>query len=287
MKLGINSGIWEIKGINLEKSIYSIKEFGFKYVDLLAIGSCNPLKLRNDEKKRIINLFQKKDLISSNMVAIPPGNISSPNKEEKEECMKYLKACAEFQAELGGKQILIGKGCGEQTLRMGFEEAWKNSSNFLTEYCEYLENLKMFLTLELEPAIYYNINNTYRILKMIEEVNVSNMFANIDIGHLSITRESPGRLKKLKNYILHIHISDCDGREHANLIIGTGKTLIKEYLIELIKMDLDKKCQKLGITMVAALELGVIGQNIEDIDFYIKESINYINNNVPDLFLKI
>ena len=92
-------------------------------------------------------------------------------------------------------------------------------------------------------------------------------------------------LYKLKNHILYAHITDCDGVQHANQIIGTGVVLIKEYLVELINMDLDKNCKRYGFPMVAALELGVIGQNIHDLDFYINESINYKNKNVPELSL--
>ena len=141
----------------------------------------------------------------------------------------------------------------------------------------------MILTLELEPMVFYMINNTYRMLKMIEDVNMSNIFANVDIGHLAITRESPQKLGKLKDYIMHVHISDCDGMQHENLIIGTGAALIRDYLIKLINMDLNKNCQKHQISMVAALELGVIGQNIEDLDSYINKSIDYVINNVPEL----
>lgn len=50
-------------------------------------------------------------------------------------------------------------------------------------------------------------------------------------------------------------------------------------------MDLDKNCQKYNSPMVAALELGVTGQDIKDLDFYIYESLNYININIPELSL--
>ena len=283
MKLGINTGLWEIKGIKLEDSIPAIKGYGFKYIDVFAVGSGNPTLLSNPEKLSISRLFQQKDLKASNMVCIPPGNISSTDQSEREECLKYIKSCAQFQSMLGGKQILLGSGGGQKTMSLSHERAWINSSSFITEACEYLYELNMFLTLEFEPYIFLIINSTYEMLKMIEEVNAPNLFANIDIGHLAITREPPVQLKKLKNYILHTHISDNGGEKHANAIIGSGCALIKESLYELLSLNLDISCNEKGEVMVAALELGEMGQKIEDLDSYVGESINYVNKFVPEL----
>jgi sugar phosphate isomerase/epimerase len=60
--------------------------------------------------------------------------------------------------------------------------------------------------------------------KMIKYVGAPNLFANIDTGHLAITREPPSALEKLRDGILHVHISDNDGKVHANWIIGKGVT---------------------------------------------------------------
>ncbi|MHB1347152.1 MAG: sugar phosphate isomerase/epimerase family protein [Candidatus Humimicrobiaceae bacterium] len=283
MKLGINNGLWEITGIKLENSLPLIKSYGFKYVDVFAVGSGNPVLLDNSRKLKISKLFQKKELTASNMVCIPPGNISSTDKDEREVCLKYIKSCAEFQSLLGGRQILLGAGGGQKTMRITEEEAWINSVNFISEVCDYLYKSNMYLTLELEPFIFLIINSTYKMIKMIEEVDAPNLFANIDIGHLAITREAPVQLKKLKNCILHVHISDNGGEKHANAIIGSGCAMIKESLHELLNMDLDESCKEKEEVMVAALELGEIGQKIEDLDFYVRESINYINKFVPQL----
>ncbi len=283
MKLGINNSIWEIKGISFEKTIPLIKDFGFNFVDVLALGSANPILLSSKDKLRISGEFQKKGLIASNMVTLPAGNISTSDDAEKEKYLSYVKACADFQTELGGRQILIGRGCGQKTIDLSHEKAWLNSVSFISNICEYLMNLKMFLTLELDPAVYYMVNSTYRMVKMIEDVGAPNLFANIDIGHLAITRESPEKLKKLKNYIMHIHISDNDGNKHENLIIGRGAALVKEYLKELISLDLDKANEAYSEKMVAALELGEMGQEIDDVNFYVKESMDFVLKNVPEL----
>jgi sugar phosphate isomerase/epimerase len=195
----------------------------------------------------------------------------------------YLKSCAEFQAELGGRQVLLGFGGGWKTLETSGEEAWANSANFIRDYCEWLFNFDILLTLELDPSVYYVINDTASMAKMIEEVNAPNLFANIDIGHLAITREPPRALEKLKDKILHAHISDNDGKIHANWIIGRGVTQVPDYLRKLIEIRIDRTCARHNEEAVAALELGEIGQKVQDPDRYVRESLAYLSQNIPEI----
>jgi len=276
MKLGINNSIWEIAGISLYESLGRINSLGFKHVDVLAYGSGDPRVLNQDERRKIAHKFQDLGLTSSGMVMLVPGNIASNDAKERERCFSYLKSCAEFQAELGGRQILLGFGGGWKTLETSREEAWVNSVNFIKNYCEWLSNFDIFLTLELDPSVYYVINNTTSMVKMIEQVDSPILFANIDIGHLTITREPPGALEKLRDGILHVHISDNDGKVHANWIIGKGVTPVPDYLRKLIEMEIDKTCNRYNETAVASLELGEIGQKIKDPDLYVKESLDNI-----------
>ncbi len=283
MRLGINNSIWEITGISLPKSLDRINSLGFKYVDVLAHGSGDPRTLNQDERRKIAHKFQDLGLISSGMVMLVPGNIASSDSKERERCLSYLKSCAEFQAELGGRQVLLGFGGGWKTLETSREEAWVNSVNFIKDYSKWLSNFDIFLTLELDPSVYYVINDTASMAKMIEDVDVPNLFANIDIGHLAITREPPRILEKLKDRILHVHISDNDGKAHANWIIGRGVTPVSDYLRKLIEMGIDKTCNRHNETAVASLELGEIGQKVKDPDQYAGKSLEYLSNNLPEI----
>lgn len=283
MRLGVNNSIWEITGISLPKSLDRINSLGFRYVDVLAHGSGNPRVLNQDERRRIAHKFQDLGLISSGMVMLVPGNIASSDSKERERCLSYLKSCTEFQAELGGRQVLLGFGGGWKTLETSREETWVNSVNFIKDYCKWLSNFDIFLTLELDPSVYYVINDTASMAKMIEDVDAPNLFANIDIGHLAITREPPKTLEKLKDRILHVHISDNDGKVHANWIIGRGVTPVSDYLGKLTEMGIDKTCNRYDETAVASLELGEIGQKVKDPDLYVKESLEYLSNNVPEI----
>ncbi|MFQ6066863.1 MAG: sugar phosphate isomerase/epimerase family protein [bacterium] len=283
MRLGINNSIWEITGISLHESLDKINSLGFRYVDVLACGSSDPRTLNQPERRKIAYKFKDLGLTSSGMVMLVPGNIASPDSKERENCLSYLRSCAEFQAELGGRQVLLGFGGGWKTLETGREEAWVNAVNFIKDYCEWLSDFDIFLTLELDPSVYFVINDTTSMAKMIEQVDAPNLFANIDIGHLAITREPPRALEKLKDKVLHVHISDNDGKAHANWIIGRGVTRVPDYLRKLIEMGIDETCARYNEAAVASLELGEIGQKVKDPDQYVQESLEYLCSNVPEI----
>jgi len=110
-----------------------------------------------------------------------------------------------------------------------------------------------------------------------------NVFSNIDVSHLNITRESPNKLEKLRNKIIHIHISDCDGLDHTNSILGTGTTDIASYMNKLSELRVEDVAMKYGEQAVAAIELGDPGITVDDPDRWVKDSIKYLSRNLPSL----
>ena len=121
------------------------------------------------------------------------------------------------------------------------------------------------------------------MLKIIEDIDMPNVFSNIDVSHLNITRESPNKLEKLQNKIIHVHISDCDGLNHTNSILGTGTTDIASYINKLSELRVEDVAMKYGEQAVAAIELGDPGINVDDPDRWVKDSIKYLSRNLPSL----
>jgi len=48
-------------------------------------------------------------------------------------------------------------------------------------------------------------------------------------------------------------------------------------------MGIDETCAQHGEVAVASMELGEIGQEIKDPDEYVRESLEYMEKNVPEL----
>jgi sugar phosphate isomerase/epimerase len=95
----------------------------------------------------------------------------------------------------------------------------------------------------------------------------------------------PKTLEKLLNKIIHIHISDCDGLNHTNSILGTGTTDIVSYINKLSELHVDETAMLYGEEAVASIELGDPDIKVEDPNKWVEESIEYLAQTVP--FLKM
>ena len=160
-----------------------------------------------------------------------------------------------------------------------------NSVSSISEYAEWSLDKGILIDMELDPHVYFVLNNTVKMAKMIEDVGMPNVFPNVDIGHLCITREAPNVLEKLKNRIIHVHISETDTFEHTNSIIGTGKADFKAYIDKTIELGIEENCKKYNEACTAGIEMGEPGGFVDDPDRWVKESLDYLGKTLSILSL--
>ena len=120
---------------------------------------------------------------------------------------------------------------------------------------------------------------------MLEDVDMPNVFPNVDIGHLCITREPPKTLHKIRDKIIHVHISETDTFEHTNSIIGSGKADFKAYIDKTVELGIEENCRKCGEDVVAGIEMGEPGGEVDDAERWMKESLVYLAEILPELTL--
>ena len=119
--------------------------------------------------------------------------------------------------------------------------------------------------------------------RVIEDVGMPNVFPNVDIGHLCITREAPNTLEKLRDRILHVHISETDTFEHTNSIIGTGNADFRAYIDKVLELGIEDNCKEYEDACVAGIEMGEPGGSVDDPDRWVKESLDYLRKVLPEL----
>jgi sugar phosphate isomerase/epimerase len=138
---------------------------------------------------------------------------------------------------------------------------------------------------ELDPHVYFIVNNTYRLAKAVEDLGLPNVYPNVDVGHLVITREGPESLEKLKNRLLHVHLSETESFAHTNSILGTGAVDFKVYVDKLLELGIEENCQKMGEPCVAGIEMGseASGGFVEDPDSWVEQSLGYLQKILPEL----
>lgn len=275
----MNTSVWIHAGLSPAEAMHSIARLGIRYVDYFAAKQGDPRGFSREERSSLTRSMESLGLNASNMVMILPGNIASGDRHELARCLEYVKACLELSRDMGGRQVLLA--AGERTVGMPSAMAWENARHALNIIADEAASYDQYVTLELEPCVYSLVQDTVSMLQMIRDVNHPRLLANIDIGHLAITREGPEELDKLAGYLIHVHISDNNGMAHANDIIGTGVTLVREYLCRLVDLGIGRNAERIGIPMVAGIELGVIGQSIDDPDRWARESLDWLRAHAP------
>jgi sugar phosphate isomerase/epimerase len=194
-----------------------------------------------------------------------------------------MKRCADFQLELGGRQVLICRGCGIHETTMLPEQAWLNMVSSLRGYAQWGLDKGILVDLEVEPHVYFVVNTTGKMAKAIEDIGMPNVVANVDIGHLSILREGPQRLEKLRGRILHVHLSETDTFEHTNSILGTGVVDFRTYVDKVLALGIEESCARLEEPCIAGIEMGARGGSVDDADRWVQQSLGYLAQVLPEL----
>jgi sugar phosphate isomerase/epimerase len=285
MKLSLNTYLYECARVPIQKALPSVKKFGFSLVDFAGINSGDPTLMNAVQRKEIVSMMNDLGLKLSQFQLAHTQQLASSDALLRAKGIDYMKRCADFVKELGGKQMLVWWGCGVLEFAIPREQSWMNAVNSMKEFCSWCEPDGLIVELELEPHNFSFLNSTATMVKMVEDVNTSNIYSNVDIGHMSINREGPIAIEKFGRRILHAHISETDSFEHTNSIIGTGNVDYPVYINKLFELGIEENCKKLGVPCAAGIEMGEKIGGVEDPDRWVKESLAYINKILPELEL--
>lgn len=285
MKLSANTFVYEVGQVPIREALKSLKKFGFQYIDLAAYQSADPARLSEEERKDLVKDFQDYGFVSSQLLLVHTQDMASSDPARRQRALDSMKQATDFQLELGGKQVLVCWGCGVREIGVPPEQTWLNSVNLIREYAQWCQKDGILVDLEMDPHVYFVVNSMEKMARMLEDVNQSNVYPNVDIGHMCITRETPRTLLKFRDRIIHVHISETDTFEHTNSIIGTGKADFASYIAQVNELQAEETCHRIGETLVAGIEMGEPGGKVDDPNRWIGESLEYLKKTVPDCTL--
>lgn len=283
MKLALNTFIFEVGKVSLFETVRIAKEMKFNCIDIAAYRSSDFTKWKEKDRKDFIQMFKDLGLRSSQLLMVNTEYIASSDERLRKNTIEHMKRCAEFQLELGGKQVLICWGCGVYEASGVKEQNWLNAVYSIREYAEWSLKNAVVVALELDPHVYFIVNNLKKMSKMLEDVDMPNVFPNIDIGHLCITRDPPKALEKFRDKIIHIHLSETDTYAHTNSILGTGKVDFKAYIDKIIEMGFEETCARNEEVAVASIEMGELNGEVDDPKRWVMESLTYLKTVLPEL----
>lgn len=283
MKLGLNTFCYEVAKWPIERQIESASRLGFRHVEYAAYEFGNPTGWSQGRRRGIVRSFKDAGLHCSQMLLTNVEHLASSRPALRREAMDYMKRVGDFQLELGGRQVLVCWGCGVLERGILPERSWTTMVEALREYAEWAQPKGILIDLELDPHVYFIVNSTVKMAKVVEDVGMENLFPNVDIGHLEITREGPACLEKLRGRIIHVHLSETDTYAHTNSILGSGKADFRAYIDTVRSLGIEENCTRLGEPCVAGIEMGEPGGQVDDPERWVNESLAYLARVLPEI----
>ncbi len=287
MKLALNTLVYEVGNKGPEESLRSAIKYGFRYIEYAGIRKGNPQTMTAAQQREVIKIVKDNDLHSTQMLLVATRDTAHPDPKKRDAVFEYMKRCAEFQMELGGRQLLVCWGGGLYELGISPEQSWLYMLDNVGRFAQWCQERDLLVGIELDPHVYFICNNTYKLAKAVEDLGMPNVYPNIDVGHLVITREEPEQLEKLKNRMLHVHLSETESFAHTNSILGTGAVPFRSYVEKCWELGIEENCLKYGEPCVAGIEMGseASGAFVENPDMWVEESLKYLAREIPELTL--
>jgi len=209
-------------------------------------------------------------------------NLSSTNKELREESVQEMKKCIDDAYFYGSKSLLINSGRRPENEKD--EIAYEYTKKSLEELLKYIDvSAKDYrLNLTLEPGdtsvdSFSLIGSTDLAIKLVREIRekYKNFGLTMDTSHLRQLNEKPlNSIKKAFPYCNHIHLANCIvkdktsnlyGDKHPEFGIEGGEISVEELknILEAIKEIYEGSELIVGLEIICRKE-----NNKEEIDYF-------------------
>lgn len=273
MVLGVRSSAWS-KELPLGEQFKRIAAHGFKYVNVIFDTGQHA-----QERREAVKIF--KDLgLYSGQVGV---NVSTYNaKAGPDSWANWIdtgKRKVEFQADLGGKQIVMVAGV--YSADYPFHNAWVDSVRAMQIVCDEAAQAGQVVALEYEPEIHYVTHSFEETLTYLTQVDRDNFMINIDIGHVHCMQTPFRAMRLLRGLVPQCHITDNDGAEHHGGLLGEGTADIAGW-ISALKPLVEETAAEIGEVPAAVVEFGAPDPDAEAARF-----IDYLASVVPELKMEI
>ena len=234
MKLGLINSAWVQALKPTDFGLRKTKEIGFDAIDIFT----DPLTVDVVERRMVKDECDRLGLPIVSLPCVAVGLIDfNPSVREfhVDRAADFLELAYEYQAK--NLLLVIGEYIWNREV-IPPEEQWELGVDAVRTLGERAAELNLEIALELEPFPLSLINNVDTMRRFLDDVNLSNVMANLDISHLVLSKVPAEEIRRLKGRVGHVHLSDCDGKVHGDLPPGRGVVPFEPYLREIKALEL-------------------------------------------------
>lgn len=193
-----------------------LKDLGYDYLEF---GLAGIMELPSDEFDELLKRFEKSPLKVEAFNSFVRTLRVVGDDVDFDALENYVKESMKRANALGGKVVVFGSA-GARNVPEGYsrEKAWKQIIDFLKMAGDYAARYDILIAIENLNKKESNILNTVgEGLKMIEEVDHTNVKVLADYYHMALERESFGVILEAGNRLVHTHIASSGTREYPKL----------------------------------------------------------------------
>jgi len=237
MKLGLINSAFAQAGKGTRFGLEQTKAIGFDTVDIFT----DPLDIDVRERQLIRTTADELGLPIKSLAFVAVGLIDfnpSVQRFHVDRCKAALDLCYELGCD--NLLLVIGEYIWEQQV-IPPEEQWKTGVENTRLLGEHARALGLEIAIELEPFKLSLVNTVDTMLRFLDDVGLPDTVrANCDISHLYLMGIKPEEIRRMKDCLAHVHLSDCNGKVHGDLPPGRGVVPIIDYLREIRDLGYDR-----------------------------------------------
>ena len=234
MKLGLINSAWVQAQQPTVFSLRKTKEIGFDCIDVFV----DPLELDVRERRLIKKECDALELPIISLPCVAVGLIDF-NPSVRAFHIRRVQAFLDLAYEYEAKNVLlvVGEYIWNREVIPPAEQ-WALGTGAVHQLGQRAAELGLEIVLELEPFALSLVRDVDSMVRFLDDVNLPNVKANLDISHLVLSRVPAEEIRRLKGRVGHVHLSDCDGKVHGDLPPGRGVVEFAPYLREIKNLGL-------------------------------------------------
>lgn len=224
--------------LSLEESLQQIKQIGFRYIELMTAPPhfWPPSFLGHDRK----NLRNTLDELGFELTAINPTyldiNLASLNPGMRAESVKQILDQITLAADLGAELIVVIPGKRHPLMAESFDDVWRKYARESVCRCvEHAEKKGVVFGLENGPSLF--VDDAEKMLFVLDEVKSSHLKIVFDVANASMVEPVEQALDKVRDHLVHVHLSDTDGTKWTHSPVGQGTIDFGAVAAQLKAMD--------------------------------------------------
>ena len=222
----------------LEDTLKEIKAMGIKYIELMtAPPQIWPRSLDRRQRKDLRKLIEQLGL---ELVAVNPTyldiNMASPNPGMREESVKQIMEQITLANDLGARLIVVIVGKRHPLIAPPVDVVWeKYAKEGVLRCVEHAEKNKIIFGLEHGPSLF--IDSAEKMLFVLNEVKSPYIKIVFDVANASVVEPIVPALDRVKDHVVHFHISDTDCKTWSHSSIGEGVIDFRPIAEKLMEMN--------------------------------------------------